>query len=233
MRSRLVAAAWELAREHGLAGVSQRTLADKVGLAQPSLYSYFASKNDMYDAMFRDGNEQLVARMEALELPDDPMAALLLACREMMEFSTSDPVRYQLLFQRTLPGFRPSEESYAVAMRFYEWHRARLTAVGIRGQAMMDVFVALQAGLHEAQLANDPGGTRWSRHLDWVITTFVDKALSERRKDGHAHATTSRAAPRRADRDRSRREPRVVQQPVRDQLPHGGTASRRSRKAPG
>jgi AcrR family transcriptional regulator len=213
MRSRLVAAAWELAREHGLAGVSQRTLADKVGLAQPSLYSYFASKNDMYDAMFRDGNEQLVARMEALELPD--------------------PVRYQLLFQRTLPGFRPSEESYAVAMRFYEWHRARLTAVGIRGQAMMDVFVALQAGLHEAQLANDPGGTRWSRHLDWVITTFVDKALSERRKDGHAHATTSRAAPRRADRDRSRREPRVVQQPVRDQLPHGGTASRRSRKAPG
>jgi AcrR family transcriptional regulator len=178
MRKRLIAAAWELAHEHGLAGISQRMLADKVGLAQPSLYSYFASKNDMYDAMFCDANEQLLARMEALELPEDPMAALLLSCREMMDFSTSDGVRYQLLFQRNLPGFVPSEQSYALAKRFYEWHRKRLEAVGVRGQAMMDVFVALQAGLQEAQLANDPGGNRWAKHLPWVIEMFIDRALA-------------------------------------------------------
>jgi AcrR family transcriptional regulator len=233
MRSQLIAAAWDLAREYGLAGVSQRMLAERVGLAQPSLYSYFASKNDMYDAMFRDANEQLVARVEALDLPEDPLAALLLACRTMMDFSTSDAVRYQLLFQRTLPGFVPSDESYAMAKRFYDWHRKRLEAVGIRGQAMMDVFVALQAGLQEAQLANDPGGTRWTKHLDWVITMFVEKALAERKKDSHAHTAPSRTAPRRADRDRPRRQSRVVQQPVRDQLPHGSAASGRRRKASG
>lgn len=182
MRSQLTSAAWELAHEYGLAGVSQRMLADKVGLAQPSLYSYFASKNDMYDAMFRDANEQLIACVESLALPDDPMQALLLACRVVMDFATSDPVRYQLLFQRTLPGFEPSPDSYTIAQRFYDWHRQRLEAVGIRGPAMMDIFVALQAGLMEAQLANEPNGDRWTRHLTWVIEMFVDRARSEPKK---------------------------------------------------
>jgi AcrR family transcriptional regulator len=234
MRAQLIAAAWDLAREYGLAGVSQRMLADKVGLAQPSLYSYFASKNDMYDAMFRDGNEQLVAYMDALDLPDDPREALLVACQHLMDFATADAVRYQLLFQRTLPGFVPSEESYAVAWRFYESHRLRLEAVGIRGQSMMDVFVALQAGLMEAQLANEPGGDRWTRHLTWVIDMFLDRALAATREDSHDRTTpATRAASRGADRDRSRRQSRVVQQPVRDQLPHGSAPSGRRRKAPG
>jgi hypothetical protein len=95
-----------------------------------------------------------------------------------MQFFVEDPVRYQLLFQRNLPGFVPSEQSYALAKRFYEWHRKRLEAVGVRGQAMMDVFVALQAGLQEAQLANDPGGNRWAKHLPWVIEMFIDRALA-------------------------------------------------------
>jgi AcrR family transcriptional regulator len=237
MCAQLVAAAWELAHEHGLAGVSQRMLADKVGLAQPSLYSYFASKNDMYDAMFRDGNEQLVRQMESLDLPDDPRRALLIACEQLMTFATSDAVRYQLMFQRNLPGFTPSEESYAVASRFYEWHRRNLEAVGIHGQPMMDVFVALQAGLMEAQLANDPGGERWTRHLTWVIDMFLDRALAENRKETHGrtatNATSARVAPRGAHGDRSRREHGVVQQAVRDQLPHGSATSGRRRKAPG
>jgi AcrR family transcriptional regulator len=234
MRSKLIAVAWQLARENGLAGVSQRMLADKVGLAQPSLYSYFASKNDLYDAMFQDGNEQLIARLEALDLPDEPMAALLVACRELMSFAVEDAVRYQLMFQRTLPGFEPSEQSYALAKRFYEWHRQRLEAVGVRDQPMMDVFVALQAGLMEAQLANDPSGDRWVRHLDWVVEMFVDRALARNRKDRNAGKTTApRTTPRRAHGDRSRHQPGVVQRAVRDQLPHGGTASGRRRKAAG
>ena len=192
MRTEVLTAAWDLAHEFGLAGISQRTLADRVGLAQPSLYSYFASKNDLYDALFRDANEQLLARLEALDLPADPYRALLLACRELLDFAVADGVRYELMFQRTLPGFVPSPESYSVAQRFYDWHRTRLAAVGITDPAMMDVFVALQAGLMEAQLANDPGGDRWTRHLEWVIEMFVQRALDDSRKDRRP-----RPAPRR------------------------------------
>ena len=177
-----MAAAWELARERGLAGISQREVAERLDLVQSSLYTYFTSKNDLYDAMFADANRVLLRRMEALELPADPQEALLLSCQALMTFMTEDPVRHQLLFQRTLPGFTPSEESYALAQRFYDWHRARLEAAGVRGQAYMDVFVALQAGLAAAQLANDPGGDRWARHLDWVIDMFLREVA---RQQGH------------------------------------------------
>ena len=41
-------------------------------MRQPSLYEYFDSKHALYDAMFADGNRQLLARLDALKLPRDP-----------------------------------------------------------------------------------------------------------------------------------------------------------------
>ena len=55
----IVESAWELAREHGIAGVSLHALAREVGMRQPSLYAYFDSKHALYDAMFADGNRRL------------------------------------------------------------------------------------------------------------------------------------------------------------------------------
>ena len=72
----IVASAWKLAREHGMAGVSLHALAREVGMRQPSLYEYFDSKHALYDAMFADGNRQLLERLESLALPRDPRAAL-------------------------------------------------------------------------------------------------------------------------------------------------------------
>ena len=72
----IVASAWKLAREHGIAGVSLHALAREVGMRQPSLYEYFDSKHALYDAMFADGNRQLLERLDALTLPQDPRAAL-------------------------------------------------------------------------------------------------------------------------------------------------------------
>jgi AcrR family transcriptional regulator len=59
----IVAAAWEQVREHGLAGLSMRDLGARVGMRAQSLYSYFASKHEIYDAMFARGNQELLERM--------------------------------------------------------------------------------------------------------------------------------------------------------------------------
>ena len=61
-RAQILAAAWTLAHRDGLAGISLRELADMVELRQPSLYAYFESKHDLYDAMFAEGNRQLLER---------------------------------------------------------------------------------------------------------------------------------------------------------------------------
>ncbi len=91
-------------------------------MRQPSLYVYFASKNDLYDAMFADGYRQLLDYL-ASACPDQRRPArgdLAVFAARLVQFSSDDIVRHQLLFQRTIPGFEPSPQSYALALEFYE-----------------------------------------------------------------------------------------------------------------
>ena len=46
-------AAWDAAHETSIAGLTLRDIATRVGMQQPSLYSHFASKQAIYDAMFK------------------------------------------------------------------------------------------------------------------------------------------------------------------------------------
>ena len=116
-RSRILEVAWAFVREQGLAALSLRDLAGRVGLAPASLYSYFDSKNAIFDAMFAQGYQQF------LDVQREPLAELGPELRrlahEYMTFCTQDPARYQLLFQRTIPGFEPSAESMALAQQAY------------------------------------------------------------------------------------------------------------------
>ena len=50
----------------GLGAVSLHEVARRVGIRQPSLYGYVSSKLDLYDAMFAQAYEQLLARLDAV-----------------------------------------------------------------------------------------------------------------------------------------------------------------------
>lgn len=179
-RDAIIQAAWSLAREHGLDGIPMRALADKVDLRQPSLYQYFSSKHALFDAMFAQGNRQLLTRVDDLQLPEDPVAAVRVFAKDFAAFCTEDPLRYQLMFQRNLPGFEPSAESYAIAQQFYDWAASVLKRAGLGTRNSLDLFTAFHAGLVEQQLANDPGGRRWIRHMDAMIDMLLRNAADTR-----------------------------------------------------
>jgi AcrR family transcriptional regulator len=191
-RAQILAAAWTLAHREGLAGISLRDLADLVDLRQPSLYAYFESKHDLYDAMFAEGNRQLLDRVAEFELSRDPRTAAKEMVRLLVQFSTDDIVRYQLLFQRPIPGFEPSPASYALAMEFYEFGQLRMAAAGVSDPEDFDVFTALVAGLADQQVANDPGGDRWVRQSARVIDMFFAD-IDRRRKEDRRRAGQRRA----------------------------------------
>ena len=174
----IVARAWALAREHGIAGVSLHGLAREVGMRQPSLYEYFDSKNALYDAMFADGNRQLIERLEAVTYPPEPRAAVKLWLATFTAFACEDIPRCQLLFQRPIPGFTPSPEAYALAEQVLGGMVTLLRAAGVTEQGDIDCIVAMTAGLTDAQISNDPGGNRWLRHLDRLVDLLVDDAIA-------------------------------------------------------
>jgi AcrR family transcriptional regulator len=177
-RSRIIANAWELARRDGLAGISLRDLADSVDLRQPSLYAYFESKLDLYDAMFEDGQRQLLEGCRERTPLDDPREELVAIVEDLVRFSSEDVVRHQLLFQRTIPGFEPSAAAMKPAQEFVDLMIERLRAARVDGPGDVDLFSAVVSGLAHQQVANDPGGDRWvllARRVVEVLVADVDR----------------------------------------------------------
>ena len=177
----IIESAWILAREHGIAGVSLHALAREVGMRQPSLYGYFDSKLALYDAMFADGNRRLLQRLDLVTLPRDPRLALKKFLAEFVAFGLEDPARYELLFERHVPGFTPSPSSYVLAEEVLGRVYKLLNSTGVTKQGDVDCIVAIVAGLMEAQLSNDPGGNRWIRHLNRLVDLYVDDAFERSR----------------------------------------------------
>jgi AcrR family transcriptional regulator len=175
-RGEILEAAWQLAQEQGLAEFTLRGLAERVGMRAPSLYTHFASKNAIYDAMFGQAwsDYEQIALTELAELPQAPRAAIRRVARVFFDFAVANPPRHQLMNQRTIPGFEPSAESYAPAVRVVELGKQIFRNVGLTDPSDFDIFTAISAGLVNQQLANDPGGTRWSGLLDRTIDLLAD-----------------------------------------------------------
>jgi AcrR family transcriptional regulator len=153
-------------REQGLADLSLRDLARRSRITSPTVYAYFDSKSDIYDAMFGQAADEFLRHMATPYDTADPREVLTASLRRFVRFCTADVPRYQLLFQRTIPGFEPSSESYAPAVRALELSTEVLAANGVRDPRHLDLWTALTTGLVSQQIANDPGGDRWVALID-------------------------------------------------------------------
>jgi AcrR family transcriptional regulator len=177
-REAIVDAAWELVHEEGLAALSLRDLARRAGITTPTVYAYFDSKDAIYDAMFcRAANEFADWVTEPLEA-SEPEEVLTLRAHRFVKFCTSDLSRYQLLFQRTIPNFEPSDESYAPAVRALESARECLVLNDVTQPKHLDLWTALLGGLVSQQVSNDPGGDRWTLLIDEVVAMFLSHVRS-------------------------------------------------------
>ena len=184
-RREIIEAAWRVARDKGLAHVTLRDVADLVGMRPPSLYTHFASKNAIYDAMFGDAWTQFLEHTKAIEVdePRTSRAAMRFYARVFFDFAVEFPARHQLMNLRTIPDFTPSPDAYAPSLAVMEEHVARMARHGVHGQDDNDLFIAIVSGLVDAQLANDPGGDRWSRLLDRAIDMYADNVgITDERK---------------------------------------------------
>jgi AcrR family transcriptional regulator len=181
-KAEILAAAWELVRAEGLAALSLRDVARTVGMQAPSLYQYFDSKHAIYDAMFAQGYRELLEGMAGDDTDTDTRGRLKRRARMFIDFCVEDPARYQLLFQRTIPGFEPSTESYALAVEALTYTRTELGRAGLTDPATLDLWTAVITGLTDQQISNDPGGDRWLRLVDEAVDMLLDHLDSKKRR---------------------------------------------------
>lgn len=152
----IIDAAWKLAQDNGVAGLSLHALARQVEMRQPSPYQY----------------------VDSVSLPRDSRAALKKLLRTFVEFAVEDRARSELLFHRHIPAFTPSPVSYALAEEALARAVKAIREAGVTQQGDVDCLVAMVAGIVDAQMANEPGGTRWTRHLNRLVDLYLDDALA-------------------------------------------------------
>ena len=82
------------------------------------------------------------------------------------------------MFQRTIPGFQPSQESHDVALTVLGGLIARLEAAGVTDPADVALVRGMISGLAAEQTANDPGGRLFVDQTRRGIRTLIAGALA-------------------------------------------------------
>jgi AcrR family transcriptional regulator len=175
-RREILDAAWDVARSAGLTGLTLRDVAERVGMRAPSLYSHFDSKHAIYDAMFGEAwtAYEEIKLAEESRLTDDLRECAHLIARTFFDFAVADPPRYQLMNQRVIPGFEPSPENYAPAVRVLDAAHVIAAERGLRDPDDLVLLLAIIGGLIDQQIANDPGGDRFARMLPRAVDMWAD-----------------------------------------------------------
>ncbi|UCG24970.1 MAG: TetR/AcrR family transcriptional regulator [Chloroflexota bacterium] len=166
MVDNILSIAREMMRADGVAALSLNGIARRLGMTTPALYTYFDSKHAIYDALFRLGFEEFGQRMRPPVLErETPFEQLEAIFEQHMAFALDNPDLYQLMMQRPVPGFVPSEESMAVSLdnlqEASEWlqrvfERMEFT-LDMPVEEARDLLFAMSQGLTDLHLANDPG----------------------------------------------------------------------------
>ena len=91
-RDQVARAARDLAEVHGWPAVTMRRLAGELGVTQPVLYSAFASRQALIDAVALNGFSDIAAALEAVDA--SPMPRM----RTYLGFAAAHPRVYEAMF---------------------------------------------------------------------------------------------------------------------------------------
>src|SRR5258708_13205370 len=185
MKHAILEAARRVMREDGVAALNLQEVARRVGVRAPSLYEYFPGKMALYDALFRMGVRLLAERMNHFpESPDSFWARAQAVLENYMTFAQEYPELYQLVQERPVPGFVPSEESIQDSRPLLtildpivekSIHRGSL-ALGITVSQARDLFLAMMHGLTALHMATEPelpaGSGRFGSLLPAALALF-------------------------------------------------------------
>lgn len=148
-RADILTAGFQVLRRDGAAGLSLRAVAKEVGVTPMALYRHFENRDDLFNALMRDGLRAWEARLTALP-EGEPLARLMAAFDVFLEFALDEPERFEAAFMLAAPGARKfpddfiADRSPGVAMLVSIIKRAMRDRV-LAGPSALEVAMTLWA----------------------------------------------------------------------------------------
>ncbi|MAT45635.1 MAG: hypothetical protein CL609_25165 [Anaerolineaceae bacterium] len=180
----------DIMRENGAAALTIHELARRLEIRPPSLYNYFSSLMEIYDALFQLGFTLWDKHFEEyIQNAQTWQDEIRLAMEAYMVFAIQNPELFQLCFERPVPGFVPSEESLQISIGNLENLYARISKVqtdiqsDLEPKQMTDLMIAIAHGLTALHMSNEPqlplGQGRFGSLIPAALD-LLDKAWSKK-----------------------------------------------------
>lgn len=186
-------AAWSLMSRQGVAAISVREVARSVGIRQQSLTYYFPTKHALLDALFADGFADLRRCFDQLPAATDPLQGVVDVAVAFVNHLVARPAAYHLMFQGTVPDFRPSDQSHQIALTVLSELIERLERAGVTAPADVALARSIMSGIAAEQIANDPNGRLFASQTERAMRAI----LAVMRTDtANASSAAGKAKPR-------------------------------------
>jgi AcrR family transcriptional regulator len=106
-------AARDLFIAEGYQSVSIRKIAERIEYSPAAIYSYFASKDDIFLALAAEGFHRLEEKVQAAMKTDDPLENVRACWWAFYEFSQDQPAYFELMFvDRSVPRITQQWEGF-------------------------------------------------------------------------------------------------------------------------
>lgn len=104
LREHIVKAATELITTQGLAGLSAREIARRIGYSPGTIYNVFVNLDDLVLTIEERMLDELDKALKDLPPKQDPREHMLQLAEAYLRFTHQDPRRWNLLFEHHLPA---------------------------------------------------------------------------------------------------------------------------------
>jgi len=171
-REQILVHAIDIMGSQGVAGLSLGEVARRLGVRTPSLYTYFDSKNALYDELFRRGWQEChdvvrghAERLGTVTAVTDVIGRGLALLTSFVRWALDHPALSQLMLLRPVPAWEPAALAYEAAVDFLRLLIDEVHAYQDKGLLRADTdldemvtnVATICTGVIATQLANEPG----------------------------------------------------------------------------
>jgi AcrR family transcriptional regulator len=149
LRELILQAATELIEREGLAGLSAREIARRIGYSPGTLYNVFENLDDLVLNIEARLLDRLAARLAELPQAPDPRQNVLQLARAYLAFTHENPKLWNLLFEHHMPAGK----------QVPAWYQTKLDELLGRIEASLAPLVA---GGHDPQALKRAARVLWS-----------------------------------------------------------------------